>query len=64
MKTGMPNVGKAIYLFYFIFTELTQPQGHSTSGVALNAIKQKEQLEWRKSFDCCLQMRKWISGMR
>jgi 2-oxoisovalerate dehydrogenase E1 component len=39
--------------------ELTQPQGHSTSG-SHERYKTKEQLEWGKEFDCLNQFRKWI----
>ncbi len=43
----------------FHITELTQPQGHSTSG-SHERYKTKEQLEWEKEFDCIQQMRQWI----
>jgi len=43
----------------FHITELTQPQGHSTSG-SHERYKTKEQLEWEKSMDCNLKMREWI----
>lgn len=39
--------------------ELTQPQGHSTSG-SHERYKSKERLEWEKEFDCNAQMRQWI----
>ncbi len=39
--------------------ELTQPQGHSTSG-SQERYKSKERLEWEKEYDCNLQMRKWM----
>ncbi|WP_291725364.1 thiamine pyrophosphate-dependent enzyme [Bernardetia sp.] len=39
--------------------EVTQPQGHSTSG-SHTRYKPKERLEWEKEYDCLLQMRKWI----
>lgn len=39
--------------------ELTQPQGHSTSG-SHERYKSKERLEWEREFDCNVQMRKWI----
>ncbi len=41
--------------------ELTQPQGHSTSG-SHERYKSKERLQWEKEFDCIAQMRKWILG--
>ncbi len=39
--------------------ELTQPQGHSTSG-SHERYKSFERLQWEKKFDCIDQMRKWI----
>jgi len=45
----------------FHITELTQPQGHSTSG-SHERYKTKEQLEWEKEFDCNRQFRLWILG--
>lgn len=43
----------------FHITELTQPQGHSTSG-SHERYKSKERLDWEREFDCILQMKKWI----
>lgn len=40
-------------------TEVTQPQGHSTSG-SHERYKEKDRLEWEKEYDCILQMRKWM----
>ncbi len=39
--------------------ELTQPQGHSTSG-SHERYKTKERLHWEQEFDCIAQMRQWI----
>ena len=39
--------------------EVTQPQGHSTSG-SHERYKSKERLEWENEFDCIKQMRQWI----
>lgn len=39
--------------------ELTQPQGHSTSG-SHERYKSKERLEWEKEYDCIKKMREWI----
>jgi len=39
--------------------ELTQPQGHSTSG-SHERYKSKDRLDWEKEFDCILKMRNWI----
>ena len=39
--------------------EVTQPQGHSTSG-SHERYKDKERLQWETDFDCVKQMREWI----
>ncbi|MBO3698498.1 thiamine pyrophosphate-dependent enzyme [Roseivirga sp. E12] len=39
--------------------EMTQPQGHSTSG-SHERYKPKERLEWEKEHDCLVQFKKWI----
>lgn len=43
----------------FHITELTQPQGHSTSG-SHERYKSADRLAWEKEFDCLAQMRAWI----
>ncbi len=40
-------------------TELTQPQGHSTSG-SHERYKTKQRLQWEKEYDCINKMRQWI----
>ena len=40
-------------------TEVTQPQGHSTSG-SHERYKDKGRLDWEKEYDCIVQMRKWM----
>ncbi len=40
-------------------TEVTQPQGHSTSG-SHERYKSKERLEWETEFDGIAQMRQWM----
>lgn len=40
-------------------TEVTQPQGHSTSG-SHERYKDKARLDWEKEYDCIAQMRKWM----
>lgn len=44
-------------------TELTQPQGHSTSG-SHERYKSEKRLQWEKEHDCNLMFRKWILGNR
>ncbi|NNK83558.1 MAG: transketolase [Flavobacteriaceae bacterium] len=39
--------------------ELTQPQGHSTSG-SHERYKEPERLAWEKKYDCIAKMREWI----
>ncbi len=39
--------------------ELTQPQGHSSSG-SHERYKSEERLQWEKDFDCNLKFREWI----
>lgn len=39
--------------------EVTQPQGHSTSG-SHERYKSQDRLGWEKEFDCLVQMRKWM----
>ncbi len=40
-------------------TELTQPQGHSTSG-SHERYKSKERLEWEREYDCVLKFKEWL----
>ncbi|MBW2937467.1 transketolase [Aureisphaera sp. CAU 1614] len=39
--------------------ELTQPQGHSTSG-SHERYKSDERLQWEREFDCNVKMREWL----
>jgi pyruvate/2-oxoglutarate/acetoin dehydrogenase E1 component/TPP-dependent pyruvate/acetoin dehydrogenase alpha subunit len=41
--------------------ELTQPQGHSTSG-SHERYKSQERLIWENEFDCLVKFRKWITN--
>lgn len=40
-------------------TEVTQPQGHSTSG-SHERYKSKERLDWEREHDCIVKMREWM----
>jgi pyruvate/2-oxoglutarate/acetoin dehydrogenase E1 component/TPP-dependent pyruvate/acetoin dehydrogenase alpha subunit len=42
-------------------TEITQPQGHSTSG-SHERYKSAERLQWEQEYDCLVQMRTWMIG--
>ena len=44
-------------------TDLTQPQGHSTSG-SHERYKTPERLKWEEEFDCVRKMREWILDNR
>ena len=39
--------------------EMTQPQGHSTSG-SHERYKTKQELDWERQFDCIKKMREWM----
>ena len=41
--------------------EMTQPQGHSTSG-SHERYKDADRLNWESEFDCLRKMREWIEG--
>jgi len=43
----------------FHVEEITQPQGHSTSG-SHERYKDQERLEWEKKWDCIKKMKEWI----
>ena len=43
----------------FHVEELTQPQGHSTSG-SHERYKGEDRLNWEKEWDCLKQMREWV----
>ena len=43
----------------FHIEEVTQPQGHSTSG-SHERYKSKERLKWETDFDCIAKMREWM----
>ena len=45
----------------FHIEEVTQPQGHSTSG-SHERYKSPERLEWEREWDCIKKMREWITA--
>jgi 2-oxoisovalerate dehydrogenase E1 component len=57
--TGVERVRREHRPAIFHVTELTQPQGHSTSG-SHERYKTKERLRFEKEFDCVARMRDWI----
>ncbi len=58
-KTGIDYCRKNQVPVIFHIDELTQPQGHSTSG-SHERYKSKERLEWEKEYDALKQMRNWL----
>ena len=57
--TGIEKVRREHKPALFHITELTQPQGHSTSG-SHERYKTKERLRFENEFDCVKRMRDWI----
>jgi pyruvate/2-oxoglutarate/acetoin dehydrogenase E1 component/TPP-dependent pyruvate/acetoin dehydrogenase alpha subunit len=57
--TGIEKVRREHKPALFHIVELTQPQGHSTSG-SHERYKTKERLRFENEFDCVARMRDWI----
>lgn len=58
-QLGIERVRKSQEPALFHVEDLTQPQGHSTSG-SHERYKSKERLAWEKDHDCILKMEQWI----
>ncbi len=58
-REGLKKVRELHIPALFHITELTQPQGHSTSG-SHERYKDKERLQWEKENDCLLRMHNWV----
>lgn len=58
-KEGIDICRKSHTPVLFHITEVTQPQGHSTSG-SHERYKSPERLEWEKQHDCIIKMRAFI----
>ncbi|MGC9354868.1 MAG: transketolase C-terminal domain-containing protein, partial [Mariniphaga sp.] len=58
-KEGITKCRKNHTPVLFHIQELTQPQGHSTSG-SHERYKSAERLEWEKEFDGLTQFKKWL----
>lgn len=56
---GIANVRKNHIPGIFHVTDVTQPQGHSTSG-SHERYKSKERLAWELDYDCILKMKEWM----
>ena len=59
LETAIEKIRTTHIPALFHVEEITQPQGHSTSG-SHERYKTKERLEWEKEWDGIRQMRKWI----
>ena len=58
-KNGIQRMRETHIPAIFHVQEITQPQGHSTSG-SHERYKSKERLEWEKEMDCLKKMRNFI----
>jgi len=56
---GLQKVRETHTPAVFHVEEVTQPQGHSTSG-SHERYKSQERLEWEREWDCNKKMREWI----
>jgi pyruvate/2-oxoglutarate/acetoin dehydrogenase E1 component/TPP-dependent pyruvate/acetoin dehydrogenase alpha subunit len=59
IQQGVQRVRDTHVPAIFHVQEVTQPQGHSTSG-SHERYKSRERLEWEKEYDCILKMREFI----
>jgi pyruvate/2-oxoglutarate/acetoin dehydrogenase E1 component/TPP-dependent pyruvate/acetoin dehydrogenase alpha subunit len=58
-KTGIARIRETHIPAIFHVQEITQPQGHSTSG-SHERYKSKDRLAWEKEMDCIRKMREFI----
>src|SRR5690606_19622913 len=59
IEDGIAKVRETQVPAIFHIQEVTQPQGHSTSG-SHERYKSKERLDWEKEFDCIVKLRQFI----
>ncbi len=59
MREGIDDCRKTHTPVLFHIYEVTQPQGHSTSG-SHERYKTKERLAWENEYDCVIQFRSWL----
>lgn len=59
IQHGISRVRETHIPAIFHVQEVTQPQGHSTSG-SHERYKSKERLEWEKEYDCLVKMREFL----
>jgi pyruvate/2-oxoglutarate/acetoin dehydrogenase E1 component/TPP-dependent pyruvate/acetoin dehydrogenase alpha subunit len=58
-EAGIRKVRETHTPALFHVEEITQPQGHSTSG-SHERYKSKERLAWEREYDCNIKMRQWL----
>lgn len=58
-EAGLQKIRETHTPAIFHVEEVTQPQGHSTSG-SHERYKSSERLEWEKEWDCIEKMQEWI----
>lgn len=58
-KRGIEKIRKTHIPALFHIIEVTQPQGHSTSG-SHERYKTAERMQWEKDFDCIKKMSEWM----
>ncbi len=58
-EAGLQKVRETHVPAVFHVEDLTQPQGHSTSG-SHERYKSAERLEWERDWDCIKKMREWV----
>ena len=59
IQKGVDRIRETHIPAIFHIQEVTQPQGHSTSG-SHERYKSKERLEWEKEMDCVVKMKQFI----
>lgn len=59
LETAIQKIRDTHIPAVFHVEEITQPQGHSTSG-SHERYKSPERLDWEKDMDCIKKMREWI----
>lgn len=62
-ETGVAKIRKSHVPALFHVREVTQPQGHSTSG-SHERYKSKERLNWEKEYDCIVKMAQWMIDVK
>ncbi|MCB0614184.1 MAG: thiamine pyrophosphate-dependent dehydrogenase E1 component subunit alpha, partial [Phaeodactylibacter sp.] len=60
-RQGVATARRSHRPILFHVDELTQPQGHSTSG-SHERYKSKERLQWERENDCILRMEQWMAA--